>query len=179
MKITLVAATSLDGFITRHDEPGSDFTSPADSRYLRKILPRFDCCIFGSKSYRVAREWMRTRLMPDKLRVTLTRTPEQYAGEAVPGSFEFTRNSPREIVEDLRARNYRECALLGGGQTYSRFLQAGYVDEIWVTVEARLFGTGTQLCPGQFDIPLRLLAHESLGGDTLLLKYTLQQNPAC
>lgn len=171
MKVILVSAISLDGFITRHDEPGSDFTSDADSRYLREVLPKFDCCIFGGASFRVAREWMRNRLMPDKLRVAVTRTPEVFAAEAEPGSFEFTAESPTAITENLRSRGYRSCALLGGGQIYSLFLQAGCVDELWITVEARLFGTGTPLCPGQVDLPLRLVSHEHLGGDTLLLKY--------
>ncbi len=171
MKVVLVAAISLDGFITRHDEPGSNFTSEADSRYLQEILPHFDCCIFGGASFRVARTWMRQRLMPDKLRVAVTRSPETYADEAEPGRFEFTSDSPRKIIGNLGARGYQFCALLGGGQIYSLFLQAGCVDELWITLEARLFGTGTALCPGHVDIPLELISHDNLGGDTLLLKY--------
>ena len=114
MKITLVSAISLDGFITRHDEPGSDFTSEADSRYLREVLPRFDSCIFGGASFRVARDWMRTRLMPGKLRIAVTRNPEAYAAETETGSFEFTSAPPESIVSDLRTRGFRNCALLGG-----------------------------------------------------------------
>ncbi len=171
MKVILVAAISLDGFITRHDEPGSDFTSEADSRYLGEILPRFDCAVFGGRSYRVAPEWMRTRLMPGKLRVVMTRSPDRYAGQAERDSFEFTDGSPPDIVDDLRSRGFRACALLGGGQVYSAFLQAGCVDELWLTLEARLFGNGTPLCPGSFDLSLRLLSHQPLDGDTLLLKY--------
>ena len=52
------------------------------------------------------------------------------------------------------------------------------MDELWVTLEARLFGTGTPFCPGRFDIPLKLLAHEPLGGDTLLLKYAPKSRKA-
>ena len=171
MKVILVAALSLDGFITRHDEPGSRFTSEADRRHLRRILPEFDCCVFGSETYRVSKNWMRKHLMPDKLRVGLTRNPEDYAGESIPGSLEFSSAEPGELVQDLRSRGLASCALLGGGIIYSLFLEAGCVDELWVTLEARLFGAGTPFCPGKFDIPLELLSHESLGDNALLLKY--------
>ncbi len=175
MKVVLIAAVSLDGFITRHDKPGSGFTSEADKRYLRDILNRFDACIVGAESFRVSRNWMLSRLMPDKLRVAVTRTPEAFADVADPDSFEFTSQSPRAIVEDLRTRGHHLCALLGGGRIYSLFLQARCVDELWVTLEARLFGSGTPFCPGQFDFPLELLSHDSLDRNTLLLKYRPRQ----
>ncbi len=171
MKVILVAAISLDGFITRHNEPGSRFTSEADRRYLLRILPEFDCCVFGSETYRVSKNWMRTQLMPDKLRVALTRTPEKYAGDAVPGSFEFTSAAPRDLVDNLHSRQYHTCALLGGGKIYSLFLRADCVDELWITLEARLFGNGTPFSPGEFDLEMELLSHEPLGDNALLLKY--------
>ena len=171
MKVILVAALSLDGFITRHDEPGSRFTSEADRRHLRQILPGFDCCVFGSETYRVSKNWMRKHLMPDKLRVCLTRNPANYNAEAVPGSLEFSSAAPGELVQDLRSRGLGVCALLGGGKVNSLFLESGCVDELWVTLEARLFGAGTPFCPGEFDILLELLSHETLGDNALLLKY--------
>jgi dihydrofolate reductase len=36
MRLTLIAAQSLDGFITRHDTPGSDFVSDADRAFFRE-----------------------------------------------------------------------------------------------------------------------------------------------
>ena len=51
MQIIGIAAISVDGFITRHDEEGTAFTSPEDKRFFREVLQGFDCCILGSKTF--------------------------------------------------------------------------------------------------------------------------------
>ena len=53
MQLVLIAAQSLDGFITRHDEPGTAFTSPADQTHFRTVLQNFDCSVMGAETYRV------------------------------------------------------------------------------------------------------------------------------
>ncbi len=68
---------------------------------------------------------------------------------------EFSDASPAEIVARLAAAGCERCALLGGGQVYGQFLAAGLVDEIILTVEPRLFGTGRPLT-GEVPLDIRL-----------------------
>lgn len=171
MRVVLIAAQSLDGFITRHDEPGTAFTSPEDKAWFRRVLEGFDCCIFGAETYRVSREFIRSRHPGHQLRTVMTRTPERYAADAAPGSLEFTHAAPAAIVAGLRDRGFGRCALLGGSQIHSLFFEAGLVDEVWLTVEPRLFGRGTPLLARPTDARLELQAIEKLGDHTLLLKY--------
>lgn len=171
MRLTLIAAQSLDGFITRHDTPGSDFASAADRTWFRETLRAFDCCVMGGETYRTARNMIRAALMPERLRIVLTRSPEPFASDNIPSRLEFSSAAPAQLATDLGARGCKNCALLGGSQIHSLFLAAGLVDEIWLTVEPLLFGGGTPLLAQRTSTQLKLLALENLSPDTLLLKY--------
>jgi dihydrofolate reductase len=171
MDMVLIAAQSLDGFITKHSEPGTAFTSPEDKAYFRRILAGFDACLFGGETYRVSRDFIRERLPGPALRVVLTRSPERYAAEAIAGKLEFTDAAPAALVAGLRARDFKRCAVLGGSHVHSLFFEAGLVDEVWLTVEPVLFGGGTPLLARRAEVGLVLQATEKLGANTLLLHY--------
>jgi dihydrofolate reductase len=171
MRIVLIAAQSLDGFITKHAEPGTAFTSPEDKAYFRTVLAGFDVGLFGGETYRVSRDAIRAQLPGHQLRLVMTRSPERYAAEAIPGALEFTNAAPDALAADLRARGFQRCALLGGSHVHSLFFEAGLVDEVWLTVEPVLFGGGTPLLARRADLRLELQTTEKLGAHALLLKY--------
>ncbi len=172
MEVTLIAAQSLDGFITRHDEPGTAFTSAADKTHFAATLARFDASVMGGETYRVARSVIRSRLTAARRRLVLTRNPGAYAGDAVPGQLEFTSASPLELVRQLASQGHRRCALLGGAQVHRLFLAAGCVDFLELSVEPRIFGSGVPLVGGRLDLHLTLDRHERIAqSDTLLLTY--------
>ena len=172
MHVTLLTAQSLDGFITHHDSPGSGFASPEDQKHFHAALAGFDCSVMGSVTYRGARDLICTQPMAKRLRVVLTRTPADYAAQAQPGSLEFTSDAPGKLLAGLRNRGFKRCVLLGGAQVHGLFFAAGLVDEIWLTVEPKLFGGGTPLLAARVDVRLELLASEKLNAaGTLLLRY--------
>lgn len=168
---TLIVAQSIDGFITRHDKAGTQFCSESDQTFFFKALQQFDCQIMGRATYELSREKIRDALGKKRLRKIITRNPERWASEAVAGSLEFTNASPKNLVDELKARDCASCALLGGTQTYSAFLQADCVDEIWITLEPTIFGSGKKLAEGQLDTAFTLLSAEQLSPNTILLKY--------
>jgi riboflavin biosynthesis pyrimidine reductase len=129
----------------------------------------------GGGTFRVSEKQIRERAADGRLIVVMTR---QAGGGALPegreGVVEFTGAESREVVAELRARGMRRCALLGGGKIYGAFLAAGLVDEVWLTLEPRIFGAGVALAGGAaVDARLRLLSSERLSADVLLLKYEL------
>src|SRR5471032_1598531 len=84
MRVTLLAVQSLDGFITHHDRPGSDFSGTADKIFLRTALRAFDCFVMGRATYAASRQQLKLNETPPRRRVVLTRAPEKFAAEAVP-----------------------------------------------------------------------------------------------
>jgi dihydrofolate reductase len=171
MRVTLIAVQSLDGYITKHGEPGSDFASGADQAHFRKALASFDCCVMGAETYRTARDQIRGRMTAPRLRIVLTRSPAAFASDAIADQLEFSSESPKSLIAHLQARGCSRCALLGGSQIHSLFLEAGLVDELWLTIEPVLFGEGTPLLAKSTETRLRFLSHTSLTSDTGLLKY--------
>ncbi|MDR1280357.1 MAG: dihydrofolate reductase family protein, partial [Opitutaceae bacterium] len=163
MVVTLLAAQSLDGWITRHGKGGDSFASEDDKIHFRQFLRACDACIMGRVTWEASRERLRIGARPDLRRVVLTREPERHAAEArvcmdaaagasagtsVVGEvgkapLTFTDEDPAEVVRRLREAGRQRCALLGGGEVYGAFLAAGLVDEISVTIEPRIFGSGT------------------------------------
>ena len=179
MRVVLIAAQSLDGFIAKHAEPGTAFTSAEDKAWFPACLGAFDCCVMGSATYREARAAIREQAANSpRRRIILTRQPAAFAGDAKPGRLEFTADVPAALCERLQAEGHRHCALLGGGEINGLFLAAGLVDEAWITLEPRIFGEGRSLASGRLDARLHLAETVPLGPDVLLLKYSVARGAA-
>jgi dihydrofolate reductase len=177
MHVVLFAAQSVDGWITRHEEPGDGFASAADKTHFRAAIRACDACVMGAATYEVSKDRMSPRAFPALRRVIWTHRPETRAAEAVPGVLEFTNESPVETAGRLRADGRRRCAVLGGGRLNAAWLAAGLVDEVCLTVESRLFGRGTPLAADHaLDIPLELLEARTLAaGGPVLLRYAVKR----
>ncbi len=171
MKTVAIVATSLDGFITKHDHEGTTFTSEADQKYFRETLQTFDCSIMGRNTFEASKDMILKSPHVDRLRVIWTRTPKKYAQVEQQGRLEFSASDLKTILEDLQARGKQRCAVLGGSSVYSECLQQGLMDELWVTLEPLVFGSGKKLVEGKLDVNLELMSSEHLSTNTLLLKY--------
>lgn len=175
MRVTFVAAQSVDGFITKHEVPGTAFTSAADKLHFARGLEGFDCSVLGAATYRAMRAEIRRRIGAGRRRVVLTRTPAAFAEDAVPGALEFTAEPAVVLVRRLAAEGHRECALLGGAQIHHLFLAERLVDALWLTIEPRLFGGGTALLAARLDVTLALESVERLpASDSLLVRYRVR-----
>jgi dihydrofolate reductase len=99
----------------------------------------------------------------------------------------FTRNSnlvsenpktiyhlgtPEEAVELLKNRGHSQLLVIGGGETYGRFLHTGLVDELYVDIEPWLFGQGTPFFPeNNFELNFKLIETIKLTSDVIQLHY--------
>ena len=65
--------------------------------------------------------------------------------------------------------------IAGGAQLATSFLTAGLVDELWLTIEPKIFGQGNSIVIAEkLDIQLKLLNCEKLNeAGTLLTKYAV------
>lgn len=172
LTITAIAAQSIDGFITRHEEPGTAFTSEADKAWFREALSSFDAIVMGRRTYEVSRSMIREHLSPARLRIVLTHKPELFTDDLVPGQLEFSAKPPRQLVAELAAKGKKHCALLGGSQIYWEYLDQGLVDQFWISLEPLIFGSGTPLvADGALDARFQLRSVERMGENTVLLRY--------
>ena len=108
--------------------------------------------------------------------MVMTRRPQEFASDQQPGALEFTADSPAEILQSLTHSQRTTCALLGGATAHDEFLQAGLVDEIWVTIEPRIFGRGTPVVRQSQDQKLELISSERLpDSDSLVVRYRVSK----
>lgn len=141
MKVVMVVATSKDGFIASNEFPHPDmWTSPEDKKHLRGIVSKHSLLIIGKNTY----ETYGKNHSKGTLRLILTRSPEKYASDQVPGELEFVTMTPEEIVAKYN-NSYGSCLILGGSYVYESFLSAGLVDEIYLTVEPVMFHQGIKV----------------------------------
>ena len=165
----LIAAVTLDGKIAKDGQHNNNWTSKEDKRFFRQQVQKTGAVIFGAGTYQAM-----GRAMPGVLNIIITRQPSKYQDQ--PDKVEFTNQPPKIILDKLVKRGYTQVIIAGGQAIYSLFLQAGLVDEIYLTIAPKIFGRGLNLFKelGDLDLNFKLLTVSPLGPGEVLVKYKLR-----
>nr|AIA13654.1 RibD C-terminal domain protein [uncultured bacterium] len=156
----------MDGKMARNTAHLSNWTSPEDKKIFVAESKRTGVLIVGNSTFKTL-----LKPLPGRLHIVMTRMTADKTN--IPGVVEYTSASPAEIAAGLAARGYSSAVLAGGSQINSLFLAQGMVDEVWLTVEPLVFGTGVHVFEGMsFDLRLRLLSLEQINKDAFIAKYS-------
>lgn len=175
MKIILVAAMSVDGKITRGDEADvAEWTSPEDKDFFSNIIKENKLIVMGSATYESVKQDLSHSA--ERLRIIMTRYPEKYKNDFIKDQLEFTDLSPTDLIKNLTKRGFKQMLLLGGAKIYGIFLKERLVNEIYLTIEPKIFGKGKPLVDLQeLKVELKLQSIKKLNEQgTLLLYYKLK-----
>lgn len=162
LKVTLIAAISIDGFIAPANKealPSTTWTSKEDWQFFTRQSKAIGTMILGSKTFETIK-----RALPERQMIVMTSHQEKYSEFQDP-SLIFTGESPEEILSKLAKQGVREVALCGGSQIYTLFMQQNLVDELILTVEPYVFGQGIKLFNENLDQKFTLLKQEKLNED--------------
>nr|AIA16820.1 Dihydrofolate reductase [uncultured bacterium]AIA16926.1 Dihydrofolate reductase [uncultured bacterium] len=107
------------------------------------------------------------RALPGRRTIVYTSRPEAITAEGA----EATSEAPAALIARLKKEGAAGLAVCGGASIYAQFMAAGVVDELYLTVVSKLFGTGVPLFGQELDVSLDLLACERLDEQTILLHY--------
>ena len=112
---------------------------------------------------------------PKHIFVVMTRHPERFKDKHVSGQLEFTDESPLSLVKRFEKEGEEKMLVLGGPEIATLFLKENLIDEIWLTIEPKIFGEGGNFAMGEkLDIDLKLLSCSQLNENgTLVLKYSV------
>jgi dihydrofolate reductase len=170
MKTILIFVSTLDGKITRWGDPKiRSWSSKSDQEYFDTIWNDTRVIIMGSGTY-----------APDPVKpvskhlfVVLTRHPDQFKSHEVRGHLEFTNDPPFLLMERFKKANEDKVLIVGGGQIATSFLKARLIDELWLTIEPKIFGNGSSFVNDEkLDIELKLLSCiQANEQGTLITKY--------
>lgn len=170
--IVAQAGQSLDGRIATEAGHSHYVTGPEDIRRLHRLRSLVDAVVVGAGTVASDNPRLTVReadgdnparvvidpdgrldpgchLFADRAARTLSVRREGVGASTVPGVETIAlpadtkkRIDPHAIVQALRTRGFRRLLIEGGGLTVSRFLDAGIVDRLHVTVAPLLIGSG-------------------------------------
>jgi dihydrofolate reductase len=176
MIVTLIAAVSADGKIARDAGQSSlDWTSREDKRFFMEKTKQIGTVVMGRSTFETI-----GKPLPGRRTVVLSRKGHEATGlrpgGAEAGTVEFTDEPLAELVARLEREGATGLAVCGGATVYSQFLKAGLVDELFLTVEPMLFGTGVPLVSDVGRINLALVSSAALGPSSVLLHYRIEHS---
>ena len=174
MKTILIFVSTIDGKITRWGDPMiRSWSSKDDQKYFDAIWNDTRVIIMGSGTYNPDP----LKADPKHLYLVLTHQPSKYEGLNVPGLLEFTNETPGQVLD--RFKNDEKIVLVvGGSHIATSFLREQLIDELWLTIEPKIFGTGANFVTEEkLDIDLKLLSSEQINEQgTLITKYRVIKN---
>jgi dihydrofolate reductase len=139
IKLIAIVATSIDGRIAQlPNESSTAWTSKQDKKFLFKILNQSDLIIVGRKTYQVA-------IKPLSKRNCLVLTNSVKTKKRIHSQCLFLNPNQVNLKKFLAKFRGKTVAILGGSQTYSLMLKLNLIDEIYLTIEPLIFGSGYNL----------------------------------
>ena len=105
----------------------------------------------------------------------MTQHPEKYQRAEVSGQLEFTNESPVQLVARFDKEGHKQMLVVGGPHVATSFLKEELIDELWLTIEPKIFGVGGNFATEEkLDIRLQLLHYEKVNEQgTLITKYAV------
>ena len=170
-KFMAIAAVTIDGKIAKGPDHFSNWTSKEDKVFMRALLDTCDLVIVGNNTYKTA-------IKPLSKRNCLVLSRSAKANKQISNLANLHYVDPnKENVKKLIAKlKYKKIAILGGAQTYAYCLKNNLLDELYLTIEPKVFGKGINLFDNEkfLDKKFKLVSIKKLNKHgSLLLKYKL------
>lgn len=172
MKKLLVFVATLDGKITHwNDSKVKSWSSKEDEQYFKEVWDDSSVVVMGSSTY----DANPTKPSPEHHVIIMTREPEKYKNYEVKGQLEFTDKSPAQLVAQYEKKGLKQMLVAGGAHIATSFLKAKLIDEVWLTIEPKIFGKGSNFVSEEnLDVELKLLSVEKVNEQgTLITKYSV------
>jgi len=162
-------AVTADGKIAKNENHLADWTSPEDKKLFIKETKKAGVIIMGRKTFDTI-----GKPLPNRLNLIVTTKAEKFKEKEILGVLEFTKDSPEKIIENLKNKGFNTAILGGGAAINSLFLKNNLIDEIILTVEPKLFGSGFDIFKNiNVDINLDLLEMKKINNNTINVHYKI------
>jgi dihydrofolate reductase len=158
----MVMAMTLDGKIAKTSNHFPNWTSKEDKKMFAKVSKEAGVVIMGDKTFFTFPSPLKDRL---NVVFTIEKNPKPMEG------VKWVKGEPENVLKDLESLGYKSAVLGGGSFINGMFLQHKLIDEIYITVEPKIFGDGLGLFKGDFDVNLKLIETAKINDDSLVLKY--------
>lgn len=179
MKCSVFIATSLDGFIARHDgsidwlNKANALVSPGEDGGYKEFISTVDALVMGRYSYENVLSF---DSWPYELPVIVLSSQKVEIPNHLKDKVSISSESPTELVERLTKKGFQHL-YIDGGITIQNFLAHHLINELTITLAPVLLGSGRSLFgPLVQDIELKPIETRCIGGGFVQLKYQVQQD---
>lgn len=172
MKTILVFVSTLDGKVTKWGDPFVRlWSSKDDQHYFNSEWNGTRLIVMGSNTYNADP----MKPSPNHLLIILTQYPSKYKTNEIAGQIEFTDEAPVQLVERFEKEGHNQILIVGGAHIATSFLKEQLIDELWLTIEPKIFGVGGNFVTEEkLDIKLQLISCERVNiQGTLITKYSV------
>lgn len=151
MKIILIAAQSLDGFIAQERQQiSTSWTSEADRHFFAQKTKEIGVMIMGQTTFATI-----GKPLPERTTIMLTQQTSYPGGQDLSqyhpgdkgGLYLTAGRSEPQVLDFLQQKQLPQLALCGGASVYQKFLSHDWVDELYLSIEPIVFGSGLRLFP--------------------------------
>lgn len=171
MKVILYMGVTPNGYIAK-ENGDSEWTSEEDLQGFYAHIKQARNVIMGANTQKIVSQY---KYFPftDVVNVVVTHKDlENTWGEKVI----VTDKAPKEVLQLLEEKDFKEALLIGGGQINASFIKEGLIDEIYLDVEPLVFGKGIKLfADSDFEYNLELLEVNKLNKNAVQLHYKVKK----
>lgn len=179
-KVSVFIATSLDGYIAREDGDldwldAAQATVPAgeDCGY-QALMQTVDVLVMGRKTYEKVLSFGAWPY--GDTRVIVLSSEAIAFPDAIPDSVTHSSEDPLALCDRLLREGVKHI-YIDGGNTIQRFLSAGLVDEITITIIPILLGAGVSLFGSlEDDVKLSCIDTKRYNFGFVQLKYRVKKS---
>ena len=162
-------AITPDGKIAKHSTQLADWTSKADKKIFVEETKKAGVIVMGKTTYDTI-----GRPLPNRLNVVMSLEPD--TSKNISGVLEFTNTKPKDLIKELGQRGFENIIIGGGATINGLFLKENLIDEIWLTIEPKIFGEGLPLFKGaDVDLNLELIEVKNLDTNVIQLRYKIKK----
>ena len=168
MKKVMYMAMSVNGFIA--DTEGNTPWSDEEWNSFNQAVKETGNLVIGRKTYELMKDDDTLNKFKDQLVVVVTSKvlPKNEANVSFVAS-------PAEVMNLLEKKKYKTALLAGGTVLNSSMLNGGFIDELYLDVEPKLFSGGINLFSNDIvDLDLELMGSKKIGKNTVQLYYKVK-----
>lgn len=161
----MMMAMTADGKIAKDKTQFADWTSREDKKLFVEISKAKGVVLMGENTFKTF-----PAPLKDRLNVVFSQDDNPPAREGV----KWVKGEPEKVLAELEALGYQSVLLGGGAFLNSLFLERKLINDIFLTIEPKIFGAGLSLFNKDLNADLELLEVKKLNDHTLMVHYRVK-----
>lgn len=166
MKVFIIAALTVDGFIGRSSKHLADWTGGEDKKLFVQLTKEAGIVVMGSRTFATI-----GRALPGRRTIVYTKD----ASHVTVPDVEVTSEAPADLLARLETEGASSVAICGGTSIYELFVEANLVDELYLTFVPIAFGKGLNLFAKEHALKLKLLETSALADGSIFAHYAVNK----